>query len=622
VRAPERTGKVLYWCAVAVVSAVGLYLRREALRVGFMADDYAQLGMLDGRYPVARAPYNLFSFSDGSTQEGLRLMTAGFYPWWADLHVRISMLRPLASLMIYLDHRLFGSNPLPFHLHSVAWWFFMLGTVAAFFRRLLAPATALVAFTLFAFGGAHAHALTWICNRNAFVSIAFSILALDRYVAHRRSGRTRWPFAAMLLYAVAFGFGEYSMCLLAYLAAFESCEGTESPRARLRAVIPMLVPAFVFLGARTLLGATVQRSGVYVDPVAEPLEFLQAVLVRVPLFLGDLMFAVRSEFWTFGLPWLFAWAEFGIAPKSWLLDLGRWRHVQIGIGVGAGVLLLTLYRFALRGDEHRNVRWLCLGSLLSLIPVCASFPSSRLLLFALVGFAPLVATFVVKGVKELGQLRVRPFRALLAGSAGLVLLAFQTLIPLDLQHAELVTLLDRTSREREAILDMPVDEARFPGQDLVLLTALDGDTSMYVPLTRLRYGKVAPHSCMFLSYLIAPYDLERTAIDTFTMRFRNGDALLGSSVEQLLRSPKHPFHPSDVIETAEWRMTVLGTYKDKPQYMRIEFNRPLDDPSLLFMALTPDGYRVFYMPPIGGKVTIYPAMLPKKRNSASPRHSS
>jgi len=387
-------------------------------------------------------------------------------------------------------------------------------------------------------------------------------------------------------------------------------------------VAPMLVPAFVFLGARTLLGATVQRSGVYVDPVAEPLEFLQAALVRVPLFMGDLTFAVRSEFWTFGLPWLFAWAEFGIAPKSWLLDVGRWRHVQIGIGVGAGLLLLVLYRLALRGDQRRNARWLCLGSLLSLIPVCGSFPSSRLLLFALVGFTPLVATFVVRGVAELGQLRTRPFRALLAGSAGLALLAYQTLIPLDLQHAELVTLLDRTSREREAILDMPVDEARFPGQDLVLLTSLDGDTSMYVPLTRLRYGKPPPHSCMFLSYLIASYDLERTGIDTFTMRFRNGDALLGTAAEQLLRSPKHPFHQADIIETPEWRITVLGMHKDMPQYLRIEFNRPLDDPSLMFMALTPDGYRPFYMPPIGGKVTILPAMLPKKENDASAGHSS
>ena len=34
------------------------------------------------------------------------------------------------------------------------------------------------------------------------------------------------------------------------------------------------------------------------------------------------------------------------------------------------------------------------------------------------------------------------------------------------------------------------------------------------------------------------------------------------------------------------------------------------------------GYRVFRMPPVGGKVTILPAMLPKKKSDASVGHAS
>jgi hypothetical protein len=98
--------------------------------------------------------------------------------------------------------------------------------------------------------------------------------------------------------------------------------------------------------------------------------------------------------------------------------------------------------------------------------------------------------------------------------------------------------------------------------------------------------------------------------------------LLGSAAEQLLRSPKHPFHPGDVVEVGEWRITILDTHADQPQYLRVEFNRPLEDPSLTFMALTPDGYRPFYMPPVGGKVVILPAMLPKRENDAPAGHSS
>lgn len=603
--------------------ALALYVRREALWAGFVADDYAQLGMLDGTYPVKRAPYNLFSFSDGTAAEGHRLIRAGFYPWWADPQVRLVMLRPLASLMITLDHRLFGSDAFLFHLHSVAWWFVMLGVIAAFFRKMLPPWVALAAFTLLAFDEAHSIALTWICNRAAFISIAFSVAALYFYVKHRRSGNTRFPAAAVALYVLAFGFGEYSICLLAYLFAFELCESKAPWKERLRAVAPMLAPALLFLVVRGVVGATVRRSGVYVDPIGEPWEFLKAVVIRVPVFIGDLALAVRSEYWTFGMPWTVVWATMGWVPVRWVNDPAPWRLVQFCIGLFATALLALVAYYTLRRRAPANVKWLFFGSLLSLVPVCGSYPSSRLLLTSLLGFTPLVATFVVNGVTTLrSELRKRPFYAFAAGAAAVGVMTYQLVMSIFWQRFELVGMLDGTKRVRQAILDMPVDDAAFPNQDLVLLTALEGGTSMYLPLTRLRYGKTAPRSCLFLSYLIAPYDLVRTATNAFTVRFKGTNALLGTAAEQLLRSPRHPFHVNDVVDGGRWRITVLGVFQDKPQYLRVEFDRPIEDPSLVIMALTPDGYRPVYLPPVGEKLVILPAALPKLQGAARPGKSS
>jgi hypothetical protein len=622
--APEigRAG-VVYWCAVAAIAALGLYLRREALWAGFVGDDYAQLGMLDGQYPLPRAPYNLFSFSDGTASEGFRLMRAGFYPWWVDPGLRLTMLRPLASLMIALDHRLFGSDAFLFHLHSAAWWFVMLGTIAAFFRKLFPLPVALVAFGLLALDEAHLIALTWICNRCAFVSIAFSVLALGAYVAHRRSGSTRWPLVAVLFFFVAFGFGEYSVGLLAYLAAYEVCEGTGTPRERLRAVAPMLVPALVFFVARSILGATVLRSGAYVDPIREPLDYLQAVLFRVPVFVGDLLIALHSDFWMFVPPFVFKLVTAGVVPLNWVRDVQPWRLVQSGIGVGACVLLYVFYRHTLRGEQNRTARWLLFGSILGLVPMCASYPSSRLLLFSLIGFTPLVATFVVRGTSALfTAFHDNRARAIALAAGPLAVGAFHVVVPVALQRLELPEFVDGTRRVREAILAMPVDDAEFPKQDLMLLTSIDGASSMYVPLTRLRYGKSAPHTCLPFSFLISPYELERTGVNAFTVRFGNEDSLLGTANEQILRSPRHPFHQSDVVDLGAFRVTILGTYRERPQYLRVEFDRPLDDPSLLFMALTPDGYRRFFMPPVGGKVLILPAALPDVRKAPPARRSS
>jgi hypothetical protein len=621
---PESAKKpLLFWAVIATIMLLGLYVRREALWVGFVADDYAQLGMLDGTYPVARAPYNLFSFSDGSASEGFRLIQAGFYPWWADPQVRLIMVRPLASLMIALDHRLFGNDAFLFHLHSVVWWFVMLGTIASFFRRMLPLAEALVAFALLAADEAHGMALAWLCNRSAFVAIAFSVAALHRYVVHRRAGRAGLPLSAMALYTIGLGFGEYAICLVPYLLAFEFCEGDGAFKQRFRKVLPMLAPAVAFLCLRAALGATVRRSGVYVDPIGEPIDFFKAVVIRVPVLIGDLALALQSEYWTFGLPWTFARAGAGVIPPRWIHDPEPWRAIQFGIGLGATVLLLLVARYTLRRAPSPNVRWLFYGSILSLVPVCASYPSSRLLLTALLGFTPLVAAFVVKGVRALRtELRAHPIRSTALGIAALGIAGYQLLVPIMWQRLGLAAMLDGTLRVRNAIMSMEVNEAEFPKQDLVLLTALEGGTSMYLPLTRLRYGRTAPHSCLFLSYLIAPYELERVSTNAFTIRFGGTAAMLATASEQLLRSPHHPFQQGDTVDVGRWHLTVLGVLEGKPQYLRIDFDRRLEDPSLIFMALTPDGYRRVGLPEIGEKMVILPAAVPNIAPNPPAGHSS
>src|ERR1700755_255171 len=48
------------------IIAIGLALRWPVLYTGFTVDDYAQLAMIHGDYPVPRAPLSLFTFSNGS----------------------------------------------------------------------------------------------------------------------------------------------------------------------------------------------------------------------------------------------------------------------------------------------------------------------------------------------------------------------------------------------------------------------------------------------------------------------------------------------------------------------------------------------------------------------------
>jgi hypothetical protein len=600
-----------YSLAIAAMMLFGLYVRREALWAGFFADDYAQLGMLDGTYPVPRAPYDLFNFSDGSAAEAQKLMQSGFYPWWADPELRIAMLRPLASLMIGFDHRMFGNDAFLYHVHSVVWWFAMLGTVAMLFRRLLPMPQALVAFALLVCDEAHGVALSWICNRCAVVSTTFSLIALLCYIHFRRVGRRRWLVAAIATYSVAFGFGEYSICALGYLVTYEVFCGLGTIKARLHAFLPMLLPPLVFSCVRSLVGATVLNSGVYVDPVTEPLAFVRALAVRLPVLVGDLVLALRADYWTFGAPWSYFWFDRGWIPRRWVHDPEPWRLVQLGVGVVACGLLVLLARRTLQGENQRNTRWLGLGSLLSLIPVCGSFPSSRLLLVALVGFTPLLAAFIAAGFQQLRtNLRVVPRRSVALILAALIAALYHVIIPLEAERTGIAHTLDGAGGLRDAILNMEVDEARLPQQDLVLLTALEGGSSMYLPLTRLRYGHTAPHSCLYLSYVAAPYILSRDAPNAFTMRFNGTYAMLGTASEQLLRSPNRPFRVDDTIVVGFMRVTILELLEGKPRRVRFEFDRPLEDPSLLFMVPARAGYDRFEMPVVGEARVVPPPTIP------------
>lgn len=575
------------------------WLRRDVLWGDFLADDYAQLGMLDGTYPLNRSQWELFTFSNGDPVEGEALMRSGFYPWWADPAVRISMFRPLASAMIALDHGLFGSRAWAYHLHSLVWWVALLVTVAVLYQRRLTPIVAAAAFALFGCANAHGLALAWICNRSAILATLLALLSLQSYVSAReREGRSGMRLLSLLLFGVALGFGEYALCALGYFLAYEWFRSSDSLRVRARALCPWVGEAMLFLATRSALGLGMQRSGVYVDALSEPFEFARAVVVRVPVLIGDLLVALRSDYWTFGAPFLATLRSRGLIGPLWLQDPSAWRALQLCVGAAACALLLWLVRAVRVRDCDRNARWLLVGSLLSLIPVAGSFPSSRLTLAACVGFAPWVATLAVASFE-----RFR-FGARVSAGLGLALFGYLVVVPAMQQRSEAMAFEFSTQRVKSAILGLEVDERRFATQDAIVIASLEGGMSSYLPLTRQRYGRTAPRACWPLSFVPSAYSLERTSARGFRIRFHGQHAVLNTVAEQLFRRPERLFHLGDTVQVGAMRVTVSELLQGKPKAIEVELDRQLEDPSLLFLFPTLDGYQRFRMPLLGDSVVV------------------
>jgi hypothetical protein len=86
--------------------------------------------------------------------------------------------------------------------------------------------------------------------------------------------------------------------------------------------------------------------------------------------------------------------------------------------------------------------------------------------------------------------------------------------------------------------------------------------------------------------------------------------MLATAGEHLLRSPTHPFRVADAVDVGALRVTILELFDGRPRRVQVEFDRPLEDPSLLFMVPKPDGYKRFALPPIGESVVVPAPAVP------------
>jgi hypothetical protein len=203
--------------------------------------------------------------------------------------------------------------------------------------------------------------------------------------------------------------GEYAISALMYglcLSALSSQpHGTAAQRwsARSRMAAPMLLPMLGYLVLHSALGHAIAHSGYYISPMRSPFEFLQAVLVRVPVLVADL-FGLPSFYQHSGNPWREWLLSQTLIPMELWLRLPDWGFWHVGIGyaaIGCSVGLHWLVRKRLGAASPPA--WLVLGALVSTIPAAGSLPEDRLLTAATLGSSALFSSVLVQGWRALRQ---------------------------------------------------------------------------------------------------------------------------------------------------------------------------------------------------------------------------
>ncbi|HKP62251.1 MAG TPA: hypothetical protein VJV78_36210 [Polyangiales bacterium] len=588
--------------------AFGLWLRADVFRFEFSLDDYAQLAMLEGRYPAPRSKLDLYTFSNGTRADVQAVVDYGFYPWFTHPQLRLSMLRPLASALSWLDLRLFGHAALAYHLHSALWWCALLGLLAAGFRGLFGARAALLALLLFTVDESHSVALGWISNRNALISLACTLAALHAYRRFREQAAPRAAFVACGLFCVALGAGEYALCLAAYAFAYEACEARGQFPSRLRGLALWAVPGLVYLAARSLGGFGAYGSDMYLDPLRDLGFFLRHGLVRLPVLCGDIVWGLPSDWWTFGLSgWTQGLIALGLLPPS-VLAPDTARALQAGIGAVGGLLAVLLAIAAVRGadDEptRRRAATLALGAGLSLLPLLAGFPTTRALLAPSIGYW-LVLSLLITRLFRPGK---QPFRARAAQLTAAILGVLQLSYGASAAHGAARDLACDADLVREVALRAELTE----GQRVVLLNAGHPGIPIYLGLIRSQYGRPAPASHWTLNPSFLPYWLTRSDARTLELEPIGGSLLTGL-FERVFRTAEAGVRVGQEFSLPGLKLRVLAVSGGGISRLRAEFDRPLEDPRWSFLIAGPRGMERYVPPAIGQRVFVPPPLPPSLR---------
>lgn len=545
---------------IAWVPLLGLLFASCAVGPHYAFDDYI-LGLIargDRSIPgLVRERSDLFAFTTGEPAANRQLMDQGLMlPWWSNEDLKISFYRPLSALLHRLDFWLWPGSPAAMHVHSLVWLGLSIALVARLYRTLeSSPGLAGLAALLFALDDSHGAVVAWISNRNALIATVFGVLSLLAHHAWRAHRKTRGALLAAFTWLLALTAGEFAVGTVAYLVSYTLFLDPARSWRRLVALVPYAVVAALWGVAYAHSGAGVQGSGSYVSPWFELPRFATLAPLRLMGLLGAALGPIPAELLLLGPP-----AHFGY-----------WLALVVPFLAAARCALWPVLR-----SDRVALFWL-VGMLLALLPVTASFPSDRLLLFASVGCMGLLARVIAP------LFEASAWQALSSGRA--VLCAFFAVVHLGLAplclpfRAAQMQLVGRTLELATACLDRVPDLER---RTVVIVNAPLDAFASYIQAERAWRRAPRPEHLYWLTS--AGSSLRVTRSDANTLRVERTAGFLSTGLERHYRARPETLHLGEQIRLSALTARVDNLTPDaRPRSMSFRFAEPLESSSYLFL---------------------------------------
>ena len=563
-----------------VAVGIALLLTFCSVSNGLFADDYFHRAVLNGskRYgELLPPPQGMFRFVTGDAAHTQAWMDIGWVPWWTDPLIKAEFFQFVPTQTHIFDYCLWPDRPELMHVHSLVWLGLLVFLAAKFYRQILGPCwMAGAAALLFAIEDAHALPAGWICNRNSMIAACFGISCLMAHDLWRREGKAWALWLALILWGTSLCSKEEGIATCAYLFAYAMWLDKTPLKHRILTLVPYGVVLIVWRVVRDAMGFGVAHIGYYADPFTDAGRFFTDFLIRYPILL-------------FG-----QWA--GLSELAVLFGSTFW-WIAISYISFLGLVFWPVLK------QDRLARFFATGMLLAVVPVCATFPMDRLLMFTGLGAFGLMVRFWNEVFVEERRQKFSRWHKVAVPVAVLFVAIHIIAAPILLMLRVAAPWGPRVMAE--ATFPRTHFDETIQQQDLIVINPPIAWLAGYCQLYFDHEEFPAPRAVRALSSGIDGVSLRRTSDRTIEVSPRKGYITFPDSI---LRNEQFPLKVGDQVRLARMTATVLSVEDNRPKTVEFRFQTPLEDESLRWIQFRNGHYVPWTPPPVGQDVT-FPELL-------------
>lgn len=536
----------------------------------FMADDFMQLGILEGVSPSTwLGPMDVYTLADGNPVHMRTLKDSGAFQWFWDPEFKAKFFRPLSSVLLIMDHAIFGLKPIGYSIHNLLWFAALIIAVGFLMQRALPGRIGSLAIVIFSISGIHWYVVYWTAARHIIVASSIGLWSLLAYTKWREQGWKKGRIISIIGILLSLLAGEAALGVLTYFFVYELLSTDDTLKQKLKNLLPFIILAMAYLILYKLLGYGAHSGSGYLNPVSEPLQFLLAFPGRSLALAGSMIVGGHAELWMFP------------SIRLYMILIA----VLIIIFLFIGLKKASSFASA---KEKKSARWMLVGSVISLIPFSAASPGARCLVVPFLGGA-VVISFVLyywwKSARKLPGLKIR-FLSIFCW-----LLLFIHFVFAPIQRFVGPGFAKEVFVNR---LESVIEQAEFnhqqPPQKIVLLTVPDFSIGLHSYYYQKLNREPLPESWWVLSWENCDHRVYRSGTNSFELELING-------------SINRPFlKQGTVIKLTGMEVTVLKADKEGAKCIEFRFDRSLNDPSLQFLAWIDEGLKGIQIPPVGQSI--------------------